>query len=75
MTFIATLLALAALGAATLIVVPSLLIVNLIGWLWRKGRGARKVRRELRDLEVGTCDGLKVEVITRLVEECWLEKR
>lgn len=72
MTFIATLLTLAAIGAATLIVGPSLLIINLVSWLWRKYRGAEKVRQELRDLETGTCDGLTAEQIVRVVEECWL---
>ena len=71
MTFIVTLLALAAIGAATVIVIPTMIISYWIGRAWRRWRSAKKVRRELFNLEVGTCDGFPAQQIQRLVEESW----
>lgn len=74
MTFIVTLLALAAIGAATLAVIFGLLLIDAVAWGWRKARRrgeTRKVVRELRELEVGTCDGLQAWQITYVVEELW----
>ncbi|MGN6162569.1 MAG: hypothetical protein ACTHOG_12825 [Marmoricola sp.] len=71
MTFIVTLLALAAIGAATVITLPTMLICYLVGKVWRRWRSAKKVARELFALETGTCDGLPAEQIQRLVEESW----
>jgi hypothetical protein len=70
-TFIAMLLALAAIGAATVVVIPTMIIGHLVGKVWRRVRKARKVQREVSVLEVGTCDGLSAAAIKRLVEESW----
>ena len=78
MTFIVTLLALAAIGAATLFLGFGLLVIygltQMVRRVCRLGR-AWKVKRELRGLEVGTCDGLKAWQIEDVIEEYWLEKR
>jgi hypothetical protein len=73
-TFIVTLLALAAIGAATLFFLVGLAAIGVLSWACRwaiRFGKAWKVRRQLRDLEVGTCDGLKGWQIGDVVEECW----
>ena len=77
MAFIATLLALAALGAASLLLGIGLLVIAGVRWLvTRLGWGkAWKVARELRELETGTCDGYPARMITAVVEECWIPSK
>lgn len=74
MNFIIALLALAAIGAATVCLSCVLLVCVAARWVCRcvqRRVRARRVARELRELEAGTCDGLRPEQIAYLVEVCW----
>lgn len=45
-------------------------------WDWVAGRHQTvRTRRELRDLECGTCDGLNAREVARLVEASWVIAR